>query len=235
MKEVIIEGNRFISVDLTTAKVIFSTGENDFNLNKNINQGIEHIKKIKGWFSLEDVAYLSQCHSDYIHIYPNIQTEGDALITNVRGVAVGIFTADCVPVLIFDEENKAVAAIHSGWRGTYNKIVSKTIDKMTDVYGSKVEDIKVFIGPHMRDCCYEVGQELMDKFNNDNTYKNHDIFNGKKLSMEKCIIKQLKDKSVPDKNIVTLNYCTFCSTNPRFYSYRRGEKDKRLFSFIYIK
>jgi len=235
MEKVIINGYEFIVEDLKTAKVVFSTAENDFNMNINTLEGEKNIKNIKKWFKIDAVAYLNQIHSDFVHTYDGEIYEGDAIITDKAKTAIGIFTADCVPVIIYDTHLKVAAAIHSGWRGTYNLIVSKAIEKMNSQYGSQSINLKVFIGPHMRDCCYEVGDEVAGKFKESETYKEADIFKGKKLSMEKCILKQLEKNNVPKENIKTLDLCTYCSNLPKLYSYRKGQNSKRLFSFVFIK
>ncbi len=118
---------------------------------------------------LIDVEYLQQIHSDktymYNKYYENIKDEeGDAIITIEKNVAVGVFTADCVPIIIVNEEKKVVAAVHSGWKGTFNSIVVNTINKMKEEYNINVANTKVYIGPHIRQCCYEVSEELKEKF-----------------------------------------------------------------------
>lgn len=235
MNNTIIEGNSFITEDLDTAKVIFTTGENDFNVYFGQLHGKENLECLKKWFNIDEIGYLRQCHSNIVQIYDGSVQEGDAIITDKPGTAVGVFTADCVPVLIYDKRKNVTAAVHSGWRGTYSKVVSITIDKMKSNYGSQAEDMLVYIGPHMRDCCYEVGDEVIDKFTSDNFYSGEDIFDGRKLSMEKCILKQLKEKGVAQENVKSLGLCTYCSKEPKLYSYRKGEKGKRLFSLIFIK
>ena len=149
---------------------------------------------------------------------------------------MGIFTADCVPVLIADNKNNVIAAVHSGWRSTIANIVGKTIIKMKESFGCNSENLKVFIGPHNKQCCYEVSEELISKFKNVDYLKNTDINNGRFLSLENCIIKQCKINGVRRENIITTQYCTFCSENVQFHSYRKsGKKSGRQFSLIYIK
>jgi polyphenol oxidase len=234
MEKIRIENYEFITEDLGTAMVVFSTAKNGLNFYSRSGEGMENINKLKSWFPVEEVAYLSQIHSDLVFTNDCRGCEGDAIITDKPGVAVGVFTADCVPVIIYDPVHKAAAAVHSGWKGTYSIIVSKTIDKMKSAYGSVPGDMKVFIGPNMRECCYEVSEELVQKFRESDYYKDTDAFQGRKLSMEKCILRQLENQGVHDQNIKVTGLCTSCS-NVELYSYRGGEKDKRLFSFIYIK
>lgn len=230
-----IEGYNFFSEDLGVGKVIFSTAEKDFNVYKKTDAGKSNIENLKNIFGVDHIGFLNQCHSDIVNIYNGTTLDGDAIITDKINTAVGVFTADCVPVLIFDIEKKVVAAVHSGWRGTYSKIVLKTIQRMISEYGSSKDNLRIYIGPHIKDCCYEVGDEVIDKFQNDEIYKDKNIFNENKLSMEKCIVTQLKSINIDENNIKSIGCCTYCSTNPKLYSYRRGETDKRLFSFVYIK
>ena len=235
MENLVIHGYEFIIEDLKTAKIIFTTAKNDFNTNIYSAKGKENLEKIKAWFDINEIGYVNQVHGDNVQIFHGEIHQGDAIITDKPKVAVGVFTADCVPVIIYDIKLKIAAAIHSGWKGTCNEIVSKTIDKMKAIYGSQSESLKVYIGPHMRDCCYQVGEEVSNKFLENEIYKNEDIFKENFLSMEKCILKQLLLQNVPKENIKSLNMCTYCSNEPELYSYRKGDKDKRLFSFIFIK
>ena len=88
----------------------------------------------------------------------------DALITNERGCAIGVRTADCIPVLLYDPVNRAVAAVHSGWRGTVGKISCKTIDRMSEVFGTKASDLLAVIGPGICKGCFQVGEEVVEQF-----------------------------------------------------------------------
>lgn len=93
------------------------------------------------------------------------QLEGyDALITNVKGCAIGVRTADCIPILLFDPICGAVAAIHSGWRGTLNRISQKTVMKMADKFGTRAANLKAVIGPGICRNCFQVGTEVVSYF-----------------------------------------------------------------------
>lgn len=235
MENLVIDGNEFIVEDLKTAKIIFTTAKNDFNTNVYTTEGKENLEKIKEWFDINEIGYVNQVHGDNVQIFDGEIHQGDAIITDKAKVAVGVFTADCVPVIIYDIKLKIAAAVHSGWKGTYNEIVNKTIEKMKSIYGAKCENIYIYIGPHMRDCCYQVGEEVAAKFKEKIIYENTDIFKGNFLSMENCILKQLLIQNIPKENIKSLNLCTYCSNEHNLFSYRKGEKDKRLFSLIFIK
>jgi YfiH family protein len=144
--------------------IMFFTAENDKSFNINSEEGIENINELKNLFKLDDIGYCRQIHSDIVWNYNGDIKQGDSIITNLENVGLGVFTADCVPVILYDEKNKAIAAVHSGWKGTYEEIVSKTVEKMTKCYETKPENLRVFIGPHIRECCYQVGNEVVEKF-----------------------------------------------------------------------
>ncbi|WP_245630109.1 peptidoglycan editing factor PgeF [Alicyclobacillus acidiphilus] len=89
--------------------------------------------------------------------------EADAIVTNAPGVALAVLVADCVPVLFFDPVQRVVAAAHSGWRGTVAGISGRVVSDMQTRYGSNPADIRVAIGPAMRQCCYEVDDHVASR------------------------------------------------------------------------
>ena len=236
MERVLIGGYKFIKVNLGGAEAVFSTGKNGLDFNKNTEEGQNNIQNIKEWFGVKKVGFLNQIHSDCVITYDGEVKEGDALITNKKNNAIGVFTADCVPILLYDKQSSAIAAVHSGWRGTFSCILLKTIEEMEKVYGTRAEDLVVYIGPHMHQCCYEVSEEIIDQFKNSEVYKGLDLANGRMLSMTNCIFHQLRIKGVDEDNINDLNICTFCNTEYELHSYRKStNKYGRMFSFIYTK
>lgn len=88
----------------------------------------------------------------------------DALVTNIRGVAVGVRTADCVPILLYDRINSAIAAIHSGWKGTLRRIINNALSTMSHNYGTKPENIIAQIGPCISGSSFQVGEEIPQAF-----------------------------------------------------------------------
>jgi purine-nucleoside/S-methyl-5'-thioadenosine phosphorylase / adenosine deaminase len=110
---------------------------------------------------------LSQIHSDVVHIFeaaPAAPCRGDASTTNHPGLLLAVQTADCVPILLVDPKNRAVAAVHAGWRGTLQRITTKAIGKMQMQFGTKPPDVLAAIGPSIGGCCYEVGTEVASQF-----------------------------------------------------------------------
>ena len=116
------------------------------------------------------VVTLRQLHSDVVHRVDSLAAaqekaaQADALITRERGVLLAVQTADCVPILLADTKNRAVAAIHSGWRGTLRRIAEKTLGRMQMDYGTHPADVIAAIGPAIGGCCYEVGSEVAREF-----------------------------------------------------------------------
>lgn len=89
---------------------------------------------------------------------------GDALLTDQPGVLLSVRTADCVPILLIDPRHRAVAAVHAGWRGSLQRIAEKTVGEMRREFLSQPEQLLAAIGPSIRACCYEVGQEVVEAF-----------------------------------------------------------------------
>lgn len=92
------------------------------------------------------------------------RTQGDALITRKRGVALAMSTADCVPLLFYDPVTEAIGVAHAGWRGTARGIAAATIAAMSEQFGSRPTDIHVGVGPSIGPCCYEVSTEVRELF-----------------------------------------------------------------------
>jgi len=110
---------------------------------------------------------IHQRHSDAIHridAAPAGQLDGDALMTNVPGLLLVIRTADCLPVFLVDEKNRAVAAVHCGWRGTEKRILEKAVKAMGEAYGSRPGETLAALGPCIGAACYEVGPEVRAGF-----------------------------------------------------------------------
>jgi len=116
---------------------------------------------------------LRQIHSDVIHCVsdlPPAPLVGDGLITAMPEIVLGIQTADCLPVILVDTKRRAIGVFHAGWRGTVKRIVQKGAGEMRRYFGTSPEDIKAAIGPGIHGCCYEVGQEVREKFESQFSY-----------------------------------------------------------------
>lgn len=232
----------FIIFNEDNYKVLFSTAEDGRNFNRHTEDGVKTLEALKKEFNIDDVMYLRQVHSDIIYKYSGdnkegfIENEGDAIITDVKNTAIGVFTADCVPVILADPKKNVAAAIHSGWKGTFSSITLKTIERLKKEYGVDPKDLKAYIGPHIRQCCYEISDELKEKFIKEKDIDENILFQGRNLSMEQCIIQNLNNGGVRQENIISLGLCTYCSKDIKLHSYRRSNGDYgRLFSFIILE
>jgi YfiH family protein len=225
----------FIKFQYDNAVILFSTAKGGLNFNKNTEEGLQNLENIKEHYDLQTMGYLNQIHSDLIFNFDGNIKDGDALITDNAKTAIGVFTADCVPVILVDTTKGVIAAVHSGWKGTKSFIVSKTIERLQVDYGISAKDIRVYIGPHIGGCCYEISEELIDEFTSEDIYSNIKISNDNKLDLEKCILAQLTQKGIKKENISTTNACTACNKQYELYSYRFSKnKQGRMFSFIYL-
>ena len=150
----------------------------------------------------------------------------DALITNVAGVPMITFYADCVPVFILDPVNKAVGLAHSGWKGTTFKIAVKTIQKMSEVYGTNPKDCLVGIGPSIEMKCFKIKEDAAALFKQ--SFNNWEVFMNKideehyTADLWLAIKQMLMSIGVQEENITTSGLCTYCNED-LFFSHRRDK------------
>lgn len=179
-----------------------------------------------------------QAHSDLVEkvegkdkIYNNI----DGLLTNKKGISLSLRFADCTPILFYDPIKNVIGNIHSGWKGTVQKIAQKGLIKMIKEYDCRAEDIICLIGPSIGKCHFEVGEEVKEIFENtfsylgnlDNIIKKVD----KKEEEQKYLIdttlinkKLLEEVGILSKNIIESNICTVCSKD-YMHSYRADKEN----------
>ena len=153
----------------------------------------------------------------------------DGLITNEKNLLLCTVEADCVPVYFYDSVKEVIAMVHSGWKGTVQKISEVAIQKMRDTFGSTPADIMVAIGPHICKDCYEVGQDVFDEFANAFAKEEIEkIFSRKNeekylLNLQEAVTLTLLKNGILEKNIFPTSVCTFHSQieGHSFCSYRR--------------
>lgn len=181
--------------------------------------------------SEHELAIPLQCHSNNVLKVdtPGEYRECDALITNTAHVALVVTVADCVPVLLFDPINKAVGAVHAGWRGTIGLIVKRTVEKMKAEYRTDPAQMLAYIGPSAGVCCYEVGEEVAIMFGNKVVpYQKKKTF----LDLKKENMFQLMQLGVLASNSEVSSSCTICERK-LFHSFRRdGQKAGRMMAVI---
>jgi YfiH family protein len=209
---------------------------------------------------------LRQIHSDIIHLVdslPSPQLAGDGLITSQRALFLGIQTADCVPVMIVDPKRHAIGVFHAGWRGTLKRIVEKGVGEMHRHFGSRARDLKAAIGPGIHGCCYQVGEELREKFHSQFSYaaklfrevEERDPVREKYpmlfltarapghsvlpknifLDLVEANRRQLLAVGVPAKNIEASPLCTNCRPDLLFSSRAEKGKTGRMMAVVGIR
>ena len=211
------------------------------DLKKNVVRNLEKVAKQINT-TKQNIILLNQVHSNKVinvrDIF-KIRRIGDGLITNRKKLALGILTADCAPILIFDPKKKIIAALHAGWKGAFKDIIGKTINKLNQK-GSKSKDLIAVVGPCISLKNYEVKKDFLNKFLQ-KSKKNIKFFKSynKKIyfSLNSYIKSQLINMKVKKIEIIHKN--TFPKKN-NFFSSRRSIKNKfndygRNISIIMIK
>ncbi len=180
------------------------------------------------WPDSTTCTTIRQIHSDRVleATEPGIAGEGDALITNQAGLFVSIRTADCVPILLADPVNRVAGAVHAGWRGSVAGILSRTLEKMAQLYATRPADVHMALGPAILRCCYEVGPEVAAQFGK--TGRRHiDLIDENR--------RHAINAGVRPERIQSLDLCTSCDLGS-FWSFRReGEAAGRMTSGIRIR
>ena len=197
------------------------------------------------------LVILRQIHSDLICVLdgsgtPSPPPAGDGLITDRPGLLLAVLVADCLPILLVDARQRVVAALHCGWRGTARRLTEKAVGRMRLEYGSRTKDLWAAIGPGIRACCYQVGEEVVEEFASQFRYaekllatrtrppspleikhsvmlftsarsaSRREVF----LDLVQANLGQLREAGVPAKHIASQAPCTSCHPE-LFFSHRR--------------
>jgi YfiH family protein len=162
--------------------------------------------------------------------------EGDAMVSNIPGVSMGIRTADCLPLLIADRVKGTAAAVHCGWRSLALGLAGKAVRVMTGIMESKAGDLLAAIGPSIGPCCYEVGEEVKEAFSHfrssDGLFVERD--KSQYLDLASGVKTQLIMEGMTPETIDEIVGCTSC--NPElFWSWRARKEEGRMVSFITVR
>ena len=155
--------------------------------------------------------------------------ETDGLMTNKKNLAICATNADCIVLMMYDKNKNVIANVHSGWRGTLQKVASKTIDRMQEVYGCNPKDIICCISPSIRKCHFEVDEDVKSMF--ENQFGNIEKFSSKyekwHIDTVKINKEMLKEKGLREENIIDSKICTVCNSN-LIHSYRGSNHNNGL-------
>lgn len=208
---------------------VSSLSYSSMNLGMSVNDLKENVIKNRELFfgelgiNLDQLVISKQVHGNdvFVATEPAIIEGYDALITNKPKVFLAISIADCTPILIYDTKNKAVAAIHAGWKGTASGIVKHTLHKMRHAYGTTGADCQAYIGPCISYNSFEVGEEVAGHF--EDSFKRFEAEKQKWFVDLKSINKQQLSKfGVTFENIEISEYCTV-KNEKLFFSHRRDK------------
>lgn len=212
------------------------------------------------------LATVRQIHSDIVHCVsaPDSVPAGDGLLTDTPGLLLAIRTADCMPVILVDTKKRAVGVVHAGWRGTLRRIAEKAVGEMRRCFGSQPRDVRAVLGPSIRGCCYEVGEEVRDQFQSQFAYA-AELFEEQRahsnivhlkypllfltqrapghsdlpmsivLDLEKANRRQLLDAGLPERHITTLPLCTSCRTDLLFSHRKEKGVTGRMMAVVGIR
>lgn len=180
---------------------------------------------------LRQVVYADQVHGDKVlkldaANHPSGDGslgEGDAIITNEKGIPLMLLVADCLPLLFYDPTHQAVGLSHAGWRGTVSHIAAKTLLAMGEAYGTRPEEVRVVLGPCIGACCYEVGADVFREFSEVFPWAG-EVFQKTspghwKLDLAESNARQLLEIGLKEANLIRSGLCTI-RQNDLFYSHR---------------
>lgn len=161
----------------------------------------------------------------------------DALMTNEAGVCIGVSTADCIPVLLYDPIRRASCAIHAGWRGTVQRIVEKAVTRMTEVFGSDPQNLIAQIGPGIHLESFEVGDEVYQTFEKEGfpmelISKKYEKWH---IDLPECNRLQLVAAGIPETHIAVSPVCTFQQSDTFFSARKLSINSGRIFTGILLQ
>lgn len=161
----------------------------------------------------------------------------DALTTDVKGICIGVSTADCIPIILYDPEHNAAAAVHAGWRGTVKRIAMKAVDSMRLSYGSRPASLMAVIGPGISLDAFEVGDEVYDEFASAGFDMQAICLRKNKwhINLKECNRLQLESIGLSASNITVSPVCTFSNAGDYFSARRLGTMSGRIFTGIMLE
>lgn len=195
---------------------------------------------------VEDFTYTHQTHTTNVAVVREEDRgkrfmETDGMVTNVPGICLVTFYADCVPLYFVDPVHRAIGLSHSGWRGTVGRMGQVTLEKMKEVYGTRPEDVYAAIGPSICQDCYEVSGDVIEEFQKSFSESVcpqlfYEKENGKyQLNLWRANQLVLTEAGVAEQKIAVTNLCTHCNPEILFSHRSTGVKRGNLSALLAIK
>lgn len=185
------------------------------------------------------IVEMNQVHADHLHYVDNINHAGqkiiktDGLITAIKGMALMIKTADCIPVVLYDQKKEIISALHVGWRGAVAQLAPQAVKKIHEIFESEPKDIFAYIGPSIRQCCYVFESKPMQY--EDPAWHPFILTNKNQWSIDLTgFIKQsLLSVGIENENIFDTNECTAHSTKWfSYFRYKQTGNNRGLFATV---
>ncbi len=222
---------------LSSMNLSFSRGDQE----ENVRENFRRIGAAIG-FAPENLVFSDQTHTTNVRrvdaadrgagfVRPLEWNDVDGLVTDVPGLVLATFYADCVPLYFVDPVRRAIGLSHSGWRGTVGKIGKVTVEKMREEFGSRPEDIRAAIGPSICQDCYEVSEDVISAFRENYQEKDWDSLfyrkeNGKyQLNLWRANELVFLEAGIRPEHMAVTDLCTCC--NPGLLYSHRASKGRR--------
>ena len=231
----------------STMNLSFTRGDNEADVRENFRRITSAIG-----VDCESLVFSQQTHTTNVRVVTEEDrgmgftrkleyTDVDGLVTNIPGICLVTFYADCVPLYFVDPVKKAIGLSHSGWRGTVGKIGKVTIEAMQKEYGSDPKDIIAAVGPSICQDCYEVSEDVIEQFQKN--FKEADwpqLFykkeNGKyQLNLWKANELIFLEAGIMPEHIAVTNVCTHCNSDVLYSHRRTGNQRGNLAAFLALK
>lgn len=231
----------------STMNLSFTRGDNEADVRENFRRITAAIG-----VDCENLVFSQQTHTTNVRVVKEEDrgigftrkleyTDVDGLVTNVPGICLVTFYADCVPLYFVDPVKKAIGLSHSGWRGTVGKIGKVTVEMMQKEYGSDPKDIIAAVGPSICQDCYEVSEDVIEQFQKN--FKEADwpqLFykkeNGKyQLNLWKANELIFREAGILPEHIAVTNVCTHCNSDVLYSHRRTGNQRGNLAAFLALK
>lgn len=210
----------------------------------------ENIKALTKSFELpvKAIVMTAQIHKDSIESFYldnaqltyrddfafSVLKDTDGVFTNEKSILLMTFYADCTPIYFYDAQKSVIGMVHSGWRGTAQRIAVKGIAHMMNQYQSNLKDIKVVIGPSASGCCYEVDDFVKDHFKQDDAFFTPTTSGHYKMDLKGINRKMLLACGLNDEQVEVSAHCTLCETQT-YFSYRNeAGKTGRMAAFMML-
>ena len=197
---------------------------------ENVLNNLEFVAK-KITCNKKSLITLNQQHTNQVIHFDNNKSvknklTGDAIVSEVKNIGIGILTADCAPIFFYDPQKKLIGCAHAGWKGALNGVIKNTVKKFNEL-NSKNSDLIAAVGPCINKKNYEVKEDFFEKFisQDKSNKKFFDIINNKKyfFDLRGFVNKELSNLNI--KNIDNIEMDTF-SEKEFFYSYRRSRLNR---------